>query len=79
MTVAEAQTLCLKQGTPFYSYRLPGERESVFGAQLDGEVAPFRQVGEQGKGFAVVAEERDLFWFLLPNLKKYLPGLSGEI
>ena len=35
MTVAEAQTLCLKQGTPFYSYRLPGERESVFGAQLD--------------------------------------------
>ena len=23
--------------------------------------------------------ERDLFWFLLPNLKKYLPGLSGEI
>ena len=51
MTVAEAQTLCLKQGTPFYSYRLPGERESVFGAQLDGEVAPFRQVGEQGKGF----------------------------
>jgi hypothetical protein len=69
MTVAEAQTLCLKQGTPFYSYRLPGERESVFGAQLDGEVAPFRQVGEQ----------RDLFWFLLPNLKKYLPGLSGEI
>ena len=57
MTVAEAQTLCLKQGTPFYSYRLPGERESVFGAQLDGEVAPFRQVGEQGKGFAVVAEE----------------------
>ena len=70
MTVAEAQTLCLKQGTPFYSYRLPGERESVFGAQLDGEVAPFRQVGEQGK---------DLFWFLLPNLKKYLPGLSGEI
>ena len=71
MTVAEAQTLCLKQGTPFYSYRLPGERESVFGAQLDGEVAPFRQVGEQGKG--------DLFWFLLPNLKKYLPGLSGEI
>ena len=70
MTVAEAQTLCLKQGTPFYSYRLPGERESVFGAQLDGEVAPFRQVGEQ---------ERDLFWFLLPNLKKYLPGLSGEI
>ncbi len=70
MTVAEAQTLCLKQGTPFYSYRLPGERESVFGAQLDGEVAPFRQVG---------TGERDLFWFLLPNLKKYLPGLSGEI
>ena len=54
MTVAEAQTLCLKQGTPFYSYRLPGERESVFGAQLDGEVAPFRQVGEQGKGFILV-------------------------
>ena len=38
MTVAEAQTLCLKQGTPFYSYRLPGERESVFGAQLDGRI-----------------------------------------
>ena len=67
MTVAEAQTLCLKQGTPFYSYRLPGERESVFGAQLDGDVARLEN------------RERDLFWFLLPNLKKYLPGLSGEI
>ena len=70
MTVAEAQTLCLKQGTPFYSYRLPGERESVFGAQLDGEVARYGRVEKR---------ERDLFWFLLPNLKKYLPGLSGEI
>lgn len=70
MTVAEAQTLCLKQGTPFYSYRLPGERESVFGAQLDGEVAPSVRLENR---------ERDLFWFLLPNLKKYLPGLSGEI
>ena len=70
MTVAEAQTLCLKQGTPFYSYRLPGERESVFGAQLDGEVPLSVRLENR---------ERDLFWFLLPNLKKYLPGLSGEI
>ena len=67
MTVAEAQTLCLKQGIPFYSYRLPGDQESVFGAQLNGEVARFRQVGEQGKGFILVpfAESEEVpAWFI---------------
>ena len=90
MTVAEAQTLCLKQGTPFYSYRLPGERESVFGAQLDGEVAPFRQVGEQGKGFILVpfAESEELpAWFIRGDITfrevttdiEIRTGLSGTM
>ena len=90
MTVAEAQTLCLKQGTPFYSYRLPGERESVFGAQLDGEVAPFRQVGEQGKGFILVpfAESEEVpAWFIRGDITfrevttdiEIRTGLSGTM
>ena len=41
MTVAEVQQLCLEQNAPFYSYRLPGEEELWFGAQLDGEVERF--------------------------------------
>lgn len=67
MTVAEAQTLCLKQGIPWYSYRLPGEHESVFGAQLGGEVARFRQLGGQGRGFILVpfAESEEVpAWFI---------------
>ena len=90
MTVAEAQTLCLKQGTPFYSYRLPGERESVFGAQLDCEVAPFRQVGEQGKGFILVpfAESEEVpAWFIRGDITfrevttdiEIRTGLSGTM
>ena len=90
MTVAEAQTLCLKQGTPFYSYRLPGKRESVFGAQLDGEVAPFRQVGEQGKGFILVpfAESEEVpAWFIRGDITfrevttdiEIRTGLSGTM
>ena len=90
MTVAEAQTLCLKQGTPFYSYRLPGERDSVFGAQLDGEVAPFRQVGEQGKGFILVpfAESEEVpAWFIRGDITfrevttdiEIRTGLSGTM
>ena len=70
MTVAEAQTLCLKQGTPFYPivYR---ENENLFSA-LSWTVKLPLSVRLENR-------ERDLFWCLLPNLKKYLPGLSGEI
>lgn len=67
MTVAEAQAFCLEQGIPFYSYRLPGEQESDFGAQLEGGVAPFRQIGERGRGFVLVPfaeSEKVSSWFI---------------
>ncbi|MDR1415311.1 MAG: chorismate-binding protein [Odoribacteraceae bacterium] len=52
LTVAGAQALCLSRGVPFYSYRLPGTREIIFGAQLSGELNLFqgfeRRQGERG-------------------------------
>lgn len=56
MNIAEAQTLCLQGNIPFYSYRLPGKKEVHWGAQLGGEVAEFRGMGDrrQEAGFVVV-------------------------
>lgn len=34
LSVKQAQILCLQQNIPFYSYRMPGEQKSYFGAQL---------------------------------------------
>ncbi|MDR1866476.1 MAG: chorismate-binding protein [Bacteroidales bacterium] len=41
-SVAEAQTLCFGNRIPFYTYRLPGADEVVFGAQLSAEPDVFR-------------------------------------
>lgn len=56
MNVAEAQRLCLLWNVPFYSYRLPGEKDFFWGAQLGGEVLPFRGMSDvQGEeGFVAV-------------------------
>lgn len=54
MTVAEAQNLCLEQGIPFYSYRLPAETDRLLGVQLEGEVSRFDRLDETQRGFAVV-------------------------
>jgi len=56
MTIIQAQTLCLRWNIPFYSYRLPGEKNIFWGAQLEGEVETFRGMrGRQDSaGFAVV-------------------------
>ncbi len=54
MNIAEAQTLCLQGNIPFYSYRLPGMREVHWGAQLQGEVAEFKEMRGQEEGFVIV-------------------------
>lgn len=55
LSVAEAQALCLKNNIPFYSYRLPGCDDVVFGAQLNGEVSLFQgfEKLQKEKGFVV--------------------------
>ncbi|MDR2414070.1 MAG: chorismate-binding protein [Odoribacteraceae bacterium] len=55
LSVPGAQALCFKNRIPFYSYRLPGSREVVFGAQLSGESHLFQgfERHQRGKGFLV--------------------------
>jgi isochorismate synthase len=55
LPVSGAQALCLEHHVPFYSYRLPGSREVVFGAQLSGETRLFQgfERHQRGKGFLV--------------------------
>ncbi|MDR1274153.1 MAG: chorismate-binding protein [Odoribacteraceae bacterium] len=55
LSVAAAQALCLENGIPFYTYRLPGSGEVVFGAQLSGELNLFQGFERRppGKGFVV--------------------------
>lgn len=62
ITVAEAQTICLGQNIPFYSYRLPGKSEACFGAQVEGEVAKFEHMGDVGgaEGFVAVPFQEDV-------------------
>lgn len=67
MKVAEAQILCLKQGIPFYSYRLPGESDRFLGAQLDGKVIPFDRLTGEENGFVIVPfreSEKVSPWFI---------------
>ena len=42
LSVAEAQNICLRNNIPFYTYRLPGSREVVFGAQLSNDTRIFK-------------------------------------
>ena len=42
LSVAEAQAICLRNNIPFYSYRLPGSHEVVFGAQLTNNIRLFK-------------------------------------
>lgn len=56
MNIAEAQTLCLQENIPFYSYRLPGKKDVFWGAQLKGEVEAFRAMDDKLEpgGFVIV-------------------------
>lgn len=56
MNVAEVQGFCLARNIPFYAYRLPDGKDVYWGAQLRGEVLPFRGVSDiWGKeGFVAV-------------------------
>lgn len=55
MKVSEAQAFCLKWNIPFYAYRLPGEKDFFWGAQLKGEVEQFKGMEAIGgqEGFVV--------------------------
>lgn len=56
LTVYEALALALENNIPFYAYRLPGNPDVCFGAQLSGEVRIFdRMIWEDG--FVVVPFE----------------------
>lgn len=44
MKVIEAQQLCLAKNIPFYSYRLPGESNVFWGAQMSEEVKSFESM-----------------------------------
>lgn len=55
MTVAEAQTLCLERNIPFYSYRLPGNTEFYFGAQLSGSIEKFESISQCGEASGFIA------------------------
>lgn len=65
LSVAEAQTICLRNNIPFYTYRLPGSSELVFGAQLSSEPRLFkgfeRHRGE--KGFVITPFNRSSWSF----------------
>lgn len=54
LAVEEAQAISLDRHIPFYSYRLPGEKQIHFGAQLEGEVLHFESIQNAGEGFIVV-------------------------
>lgn len=51
-SIAEAQAVCLRNNIPFYTYRLPGAEEVVFGAQLSDHPTLFKGFeyhrGEEG-------------------------------
>ena len=77
-------------GNPFLFLSFTGRTRICFGAQLDGEVAPFRQVGEQGKGFILVpfAESEEVpAWFIRGDITfrevttdiEIRTGLSGTM
>lgn len=42
LSVAEAQAICLRNNIPFYTYRLPGTSEVMFGAQLSSATRLFK-------------------------------------
>lgn len=56
MNIAEVQALCLQWNIPFYSYRLPGEKDVCWGAQLGNEVDRFEGMENGGRkdGFIIV-------------------------
>ncbi len=62
MKIAEAQQLCLAKNIPFYSYRLPGENDIFWGAQLSGEVKSFDSMEAVygTEGFVVVPFREDM-------------------
>jgi len=55
LSIAEVQTICLRNNIPFYTYRLPETEEVVFGAQLSDEVNIFNGFDKhhKGKGFVI--------------------------
>lgn len=55
LSVAEAQAICLRNNIPFYTYRLPGSREVVFGAQLSNDTRLFKGFEKHRgeKGFVI--------------------------
>ena len=74
LSIAEAQSICLRNNIPFYTYRLPGEEEVVFGAQLTDDTALFkgfeRHRGEEGFVIAPFNPSSWSFPYLIrPDLK----------
>ncbi|MFR6541769.1 MAG: hypothetical protein ACLUPL_04240 [Butyricimonas virosa] len=55
LSVAEAQNICLRNNIPFYTYRLPGSREVIFGAQLSNDTRIFKGFEKHRgeKGFVI--------------------------
>lgn len=41
LSVEEIQKICFERNIPFYTYRLPGDHDLCFGAQLHGDPEPF--------------------------------------
>ena len=56
LSITEAQALCFRNRIPFYTYRLPGSEEVVFGAQLSNETHLFQGFTRHslGKGFMMM-------------------------
>lgn len=55
LSVAEAQAICLRNNIPFYTYRLPGSHEVIFGAQLSNDTRIFKGFEKHRgeKGFVI--------------------------
>ena len=60
LSIAEVQGICLRNNIPFYTYRLPGSEEMVFGAQLSNDINIFNGFDKHqiGKGFIIAPFSR---------------------
>ncbi|MCR9011149.1 isochorismate synthase [Gabonibacter chumensis] len=60
LSIAEVQGICLRNNIPFYTYRLPGSQEMVFGAQLSNDINIFNGFDkhQKGKGFIIAPFSR---------------------
>ena len=56
MSITEVQSICLRNNIPFYTYRLPGTEDVVFGAQLTDDTTLFKgfEYHRGEEGFVIV-------------------------